>query len=70
MSEFLKGNYSVTGKNRTTKPGKNEQKPEQSSQQEFERRALEKLGGSIAFIAKPILVWNGDDIGESGDTAS
>lgn len=70
MPEFLKGNYSVDSKSQPKKPGKSEKETEQSPQQEFERRALSKLGGSIAFIAKPSLVWNGDDDGKPGDSAS
>ena len=70
MSEFLKGNYSVDSKSQPKNASKSKKDTEQSPQQEFERRALSKLGGSIAFIAKPSLVWNGEDDGEPGDTAS
>jgi hypothetical protein len=67
MPEYLKGNYSVDSKDQ---PKNSSKTKKQSPQQEFERRALAKLGGSIAFIAKPSLVWNGDDDGKPGDSAS
>jgi hypothetical protein len=53
----LKGNYKLP-KNSSEKEKKDET---ESSTQEFERRALEKLGGSIAFVQKKdVFVWNGD----------
>jgi len=70
MPEYLKGNYSVDSKSQPKNKKKDEYKTDSTPHQEFERRALAKLGGSIAFIAKPSLVWNGDDDGEPGDTAS
>ena len=70
MSEYLKGNYSVDSNRQPSGSIKSEEEAEHSPQQEFERRALAKLGGSIAFIAKPSLVWNGDDNGEPRDKTS
>lgn len=57
MDEFLKGNYQLP------KRGKVERTPtrEDPLEQEFYRKALEKLGGSIAFIMKSKnLLWKGD----------
>lgn len=57
MSKFLKGNYTVT----------NSDSEEQASQEPdftkvFESKALEKLGGSIAFVVKnDQFVWEGED---------
>ena len=70
MTQFIKGNYDIPNKKGKVEASGKDEQTEQSPQQEFERRALAKLGGSIAFIAKPSLVWNGDDDGEPGDTAS
>lgn len=69
MSDFLKGNYSVPNKKTTAKakPGKKKETQE-TTQEEFERRAMERLGGSIAFIAKSSLVWSGEDSDESRET--
>lgn len=56
MSEFLKGNYEVTTKIETQEPSKAE-----AIEQEFYRRAHQRLGGSIAFIMKSkSLLWKGD----------
>ncbi len=55
MSGYLKGNYKVT-----SKPGR-KAVSKKSTTQEFERRALEKLGGSIAFVLKKdTFVWQGE----------
>ncbi len=53
----LKGNYKIKGSPEESSP-----KPEkQSSTEEFEKRALGKLAGSIAFVQKKdTFVWNGD----------
>ena len=57
MSKFLKGNYSL-GKDDGTPPAPEEKA--QDAVDQFERRALERLGGSIAFVMKRnTFVWNG-----------
>ena len=57
MSKFLKGNYPLK-KDDGASPT-----PEDKAQDavdQFERRALERLGGSIAFVMKRnTFVWNG-----------
>ena len=65
MSTFLKGNYTVKSSKAASKARAPRKKPAKA-QQEFEQRALEKLGGSIAFIAKSSFVWNGENGEESG----
>jgi hypothetical protein len=53
MSEFLKGNYKVDVKI--------EDKADAAdSTDEFEKRALSRLGGSICFVSKKSLIWQGD----------
>ena len=47
MSKFLKGNYKL--KKGTNKP---KNKKNTSFSNMFENRAMEKLGGSIAFVMK------------------
>tara|TARA_B100001123_G_C14735487_1_gene798685 strand:+ start:46 stop:282 length:237 start_codon:yes stop_codon:yes gene_type:complete len=76
MTQFIRGNYDLPDKsveNQTTdKADGNDEESKPTPQQEFERKALAKLGGSIAFIAKPTMVWNGDNEGDAngkpGDT--
>lgn len=54
MSKFLKGNYEVEGE-------ENEEVKEkdQDFSKLFENRAMEKLGGSIAFVMKSNkFVWD------------
>jgi len=54
MPEFLKGNYKVDTKI--------EDKGDAAdSTDEFEKKALSRLGGSICFVSKKSLMWNGDD---------
>lgn len=53
MPEFLKGNYKVDTKI--------EDKGDAAdSTDEFEKKALSRLGGSICFVSKKGLIWNGD----------
>ena len=53
MSEFLKGNYKLDAKI--------EDKADATdSTDEFEKKALSRLGGSICFVSKKSLIWNGD----------
>lgn len=61
MSKYLKGNYSIPQEEAEGKPAG---EPSQKVTQEFERKALERLGGSIAFVLKKnTFVWKGDPPG-------
>ena len=53
MPEFLKGNYKVDA-TIEDKAGAAD------STDEFEKKALSRLGGSICFVSKKGLIWNGD----------
>ena len=53
MPEFLKGNYKVD----VTIEDKTDAL---DSTDEFEKKALSRLGGSICFVSKKSLIWNGD----------
>ena len=53
MPEFLKGNYKVDAKI--------EDKGDAAdSTDEFEKKALSRLGGSICFVSKKSLIWHGE----------
>ena len=54
MSDFLKGNFKAkrSVQQRQDKKG--------DLNQDFERAALKRLGGSIAFVSKQGFVWEGD----------
>jgi hypothetical protein len=56
MSEFLKGNYKVEAK-----ISEAESEEEAKATEQFERKALSRLGGSICFVSKRKFVWNGDE---------
>jgi|TARA_Y100000294_G_scaffold115812_1_gene107395 hypothetical protein len=57
MSKFLKGNYEIK-----ESKGKENVKEEEHISKLFESKALEKLGGSIAFVMKgDKFVWEGED---------
>ena len=53
MPEFLKGNYKVNVKIE-------DKSDAADSTDEFEKKALSRLGGSICFVSKKSLIWNGD----------
>lgn len=55
MSEVLKGNFKTK---KDVKPGDARKK---SLEEQFEKEALKKLGGSIAFVSKRKVMW---DVGE------
>jgi hypothetical protein len=52
MSKYLKGNYELPNNKYETKVPQPAEDPERKVQAEFERRALERLGGSIAFVMR------------------
>jgi hypothetical protein len=53
MPEFLKGNYKVNATIEDKVDAAN-------ATDEFEKKALSRLGGSICFVSKKGLIWNGD----------
>jgi hypothetical protein len=55
MSEFLKGNF------KTKKKVVNCIEEEKSLEDRFEKEALKKLGGSIAFVSKKKVLWDEKD---------
>ena len=55
MKEFLKGNYKV--KAVIKEPAASEA----NSTDEFEKKALSRLGGSICFVSKKGFLWKGDN---------
>jgi hypothetical protein len=60
MNEYLKGNYQVDAK--IEEPA--DEAP--SSTDEFEKKALARLGGSICFVSKKGFLWKGDGADGSG----
>jgi hypothetical protein len=59
MSEYLKGNYKLDASIEETADAPD-------STDEFERKALSRLGGSICFVSKKNLIWNGDQTDGAG----
>jgi hypothetical protein len=55
MSDFLKGNFT------TEKDVIDTNSADESLEQRFEKEALKKLGGSIAFVAKKEVLWGDED---------
>jgi hypothetical protein len=53
MPEFLKGNYKVDA-------AIEDKADAADSTDEFEKKALSRLGGSICFVSKKSLIWQGD----------
>ena len=60
MNEYLKGNYKVDAKIEESE----EAAP--TSTDEFEKKALSRLGGSICFVSKKGFIWKGDGADGSG----
>jgi hypothetical protein len=59
MTDYLKGNYKLDVKIEDTADAAD-------STDEFERKALSRLGGSICFVSKKKLIWNGDQADGAG----
>jgi len=61
MGEVLKGNF---------KPRRQVVVPEakEDLNSQFEREALKRLGGSIAFVSKKKFLYTGGEEGSAGDT--
>ena len=54
MSDVLRGNF------KPRNPVKVDENEEKSLEEQFEKAALKRLGGSIAFVSKRKVVWNDD----------
>jgi hypothetical protein len=61
MNEILKGNFKTQGKVGSLNTGE-----EASLEERFEKEALEKLGGSIAFVSKKKVLWGEADVKNNG----
>ena len=53
MPEFLKGNYKLAA-------SIEDKADAADSTDEFEKKALSRLGGSICFVSKKGLIWRGE----------
>jgi hypothetical protein len=53
MPEFLKGNYKLAA-------AIEDKAAAADSTDEFEKKALSRLGGSICFVSKKALMWQGE----------
>jgi hypothetical protein len=53
MTDYLKGNYKLD----TTIEEKTDAA---DATNEFEKKALSRLGGSICFVSKKTLIWKGE----------
>ena len=53
MSEVLRGNFA-------TKRKVDPESKAPSLEEQFEREALKRLGGSIAFVSRKKLLWTGE----------
>jgi len=53
MPEFLKGNYKLAA-------SIEDKADAADSTDEFEKKALSRLGGSICFVSKKGLIWQGE----------
>ena len=62
MSEFLKGNYEVKKQVRE-RPGKKGTSKELS--EELRQRALASISGSMVYVERTELAWDGDAEGDT-----
>ncbi len=58
MTDYLKGNYELNAQ--ITEPAAAK---DAKSTEEFERKALARLGGSVCFVSKKGFVWKGETKG-------
>ena len=58
--DILKGNF-------TTKKKPSVDRPDESLEDKFERAALKRLGGSIAYVSKKKFLWTEDSVSEGKD---
>lgn len=70
MNQFIKGNYDLPHEKGNSKKKKSKTDSKPHAVAEFERQALARLGGSIAFVVKKSLVWNGENGEEAGKATS
>ena len=61
MPEFLKGNYKLAA-------SIEDKADAADSTDEFEKKALSRLGGSICFVSKKAFIWTGES--EQGEATS
>lgn len=61
MNDFLKGNFKVkkTVTEKTAEPTANDKKA--AFKQEFRRKALQSVGGSMVFVEMDELYWDGGE---------
>lgn len=59
MSEFLKGNFKVKRPVAAAKPVKAKSKSQALSER-FRKQALASIGGSMVYVERTDLTWNGD----------
>ncbi|MDO6426457.1 hypothetical protein Q4489_05500 [Thalassotalea sp. 1_MG-2023] len=57
MSDLLKGNF--TTKKQVTKP--NETKDSDTLESTFKKAALNSIGGSMVYVERTDLTWDGED---------
>ena len=55
MSKFLKGNYNIKKKIIDKKETK------ESIEEDFRKKAINSVGGSMVFVERNKLVWDGDE---------
>lgn len=58
MPDILKGNF------KTKRAVGTEPEAEKSLEDKFEKEALKRLGGSIAFVSKRKVMWDARDAGK------
>ncbi|MFA6238851.1 MAG: hypothetical protein WC635_16055 [Bacteriovorax sp.] len=59
MSEFLKGNFQI--KNQPKESTKAEMTKEEELKEKFKKAALGSIGGSMVYVERTELTWDGAD---------
>ena len=60
MSEFLKGNFKVKNEVREN-PAAAARSQSEALKEEFRKKALASICGSMVYVERTELTWNGDD---------
>lgn len=62
MSEFLKGNFKVKKEVQEAAPGRSApQSKADALKEKFKKQALASIGGSMVYVERTELTWNGDE---------
>lgn len=64
MSDYLKGNFDVKNPVKDVGNVKDDKTSREKLEEKFEKAALTSIGGSMVYVRKTKLTWDGDESNE------